>query len=219
MVKNMKNWIEKHLTSDEINRISDLVSAAEKDTDGEIVPIIVRRSSSVGHVKWLLTLLMTLIFLIFENLYIQKFWNQYDFILQPLAFLLFYLLSHYLQNISWLQRVLTPNEDEIIQVYARAELEFYRKQMKNTARRTGILIFVSVMERRVVVLADEGISAHYSSETWDEIVHLLTAEFRNGNICLGFEKAIKRCGEILRAKLPATHKNSDELTNHLIIKD
>ncbi len=216
----MKTWVEKHLTEIEIKKISEVVKEAEKLTEGEIVPIIVKRSSAVGHVKWCLTALMTITFIICETFYIRNDWDPVNVWAPPVAFVLFNVLSGYLSNIAWFQRVFTPNEDEIAQVNARAELEFYRSQMAKTAKRTGILIFVSVMERRIVVLADQGISAHYPQSTWDELVKMMTEEFKKDQVYMGFEKAIKRCGEILQAKLPAaTHHNTNELANNLIIKE
>lgn len=212
----MSKWIEKYLTTDDINKISEHVANAEKQTDGEIVPIIVQRSSSIGHVKWLLTLVMTILFLAVQNEFIP--YHKYNFLIPPLAVMIFYGLSLILENIVWVQRVLTPAKDEIDQVNARAELEFYRKQIRNTHRRTGILIFVSFMEKRVVILADEGIAKHYPAETWNQVAALLTHEFKKGNIRQGLENAISKCGEILRAKLPITVTDSNELPNHLIIK-
>lgn len=215
----MKHWIEKYLSEEEIKKISDVVRESEKHTEGEIVPMIVRRSSAVGHVKWTLTAMMTIIFIICETFYIQNHWDRVNSWAPPFAFVLFYVVSIYLSQIKWFQRVLTPNEDEIAQVNIRAELEFYRAQMAKTAKRTGILIFISLMERRVVVLADKGISQHYTQATWDEVVALITEEFKNGHVYAGLEKAIKRCGEILQAKLPAAQHNTNELANHLIIKE
>lgn len=215
----MKNWIHRHLTEEEIKKISHSVAEAEKHTEGEIVPIIVLRSSAVGHVKWILTALLTLTFVVAESIYIHNHWDNLNLMAPPVAFILFYLSAVYLAKIPWFQRVLTPNEDEIAQVHQRAELEFCRTQIRKTNKRTGILIFVSVMERRVVVLADEGIAAHYHAETWEEVVRLMTDEFKKGQVYAGFEKAIKKCGEILQSKLPATHQNANQLPNNLIIKD
>jgi putative membrane protein len=210
----MKRWIDKHFTQDQINRVTDIVAEAESHTIGEIVPIIVSRSSAIGHVKWILTALLTIAFVLTEtSVGVFHAWAA------PVAFLFFYFISIGLAKISWLQRVLTPIADEIKQVHARAELEFYRAQIKKTSRGTGILIFVSVMERRVVVLADEGISAHYPQETWDELVKIMTTEFKQSKVFEGFEKAIRRCGEILQAKLPAAHHDTNELANSLIIKE
>ena len=215
----MKKWIDRYLTSDQIKKIAEAVSGAEEHTVGEIVPVIVSKSSTIGHVKWILTGFLTVVFITLESFYLHHRGGiQSDWLL-PAAFLLAYGVSIGLSRLLWFQRVLTANEDEIRQVHDRAELEFYRAQIKKTSRRTGILIFVSVMERRVVVLADEGIAAHYPQETWDEVVALLVGEFKKGKIFDGFEKAIQKCGEILQTKLPATHHNTNELANSLIIKE
>lgn len=214
----MERWISKYLTEEEIKKISQDVATAEKLTDGEIVPVIVKRSSATGHVKWILTGIMTLVFAVAESVYIHNRWDSLNATAPIIAFILFYVASLYLGKIHWFQRVFTPNEDEVAQVHNRAELEFYRAQMRKTTKRTGILIFVSVMERRVVILADEGIAAHYPKETWDEAVRLMVEEFKQGQVYAGFQKAIGRCGQILQTHLPATHDKSNELADHLVIK-
>jgi putative membrane protein len=215
----MKKWINKYLSENEIKQISAQVTEAEKLTEGEIVPVIVSRSSAVGHVKWVITAILTLVFVIGESIFIQSHWDSVNSMAPPLAFLVFYFMGVYLGKISWFQRVFTPNEDEIAQVHRRAELEFYQTQIKKTNKQTGILIFVSMMERRVVILADEGIAAHYPAETWDEVVMLMVDEFKKGSVFEGFSRAIKKCGEILQNKLPASSNNINQLPNNLIIKD
>jgi putative membrane protein len=212
-----KKWIENYLTEQEIEKISSVVQEVEQETDGEIVSVIVQRSSAIGHVKWLLASCLTLCFVTAEFFYHSNHWDPQSSWLPIVGLLLIYFLSVGLSRLKWFQRVLTSNEDEIAQVHQRAELEFARAHIRKTERRTGILIFASVMERRAVILADEGIARHCSPETWDEVVTLLTGEFKEGRIGQGFEKAIRKAGEILKAKLPPTARNPDELPNRLVI--
>ena len=61
------NWISKFLSEQEISSITDAVKNAESKTSGEIVPVIVRRSSSVGHIPVLLTSLLVVLFFLLNG--------------------------------------------------------------------------------------------------------------------------------------------------------
>lgn len=212
-------WLKSSLTQEQANKLSELVARAESETSGEIVPVLVHRSTAVGHVKWILTGFLTVAFLVGEGLYTQFSWGWHWTWLPPIAFLAILFISAELARIDWVQRILTPKADEDAQVYQRAELEFYRSHIKKTATGTGILIFVSWMEKRAVILADEGIAAHYPEETWDQVIEAMVQEFKKGHTFEAFQVAIKRCGEILKNKLPVKAGDQNELKNHLIIRD
>jgi putative membrane protein len=202
----------------ELQKLSKVITQAESKTSGEIVPVIVQSSSAVGHVPWvILGFFMGLVFVM------ERTWLAWSWYLLPTwVYLVLFIvglgLSQFLAQFHWFQRVLTPNEDEEMQVLRRAELEFFEGSTQKTKHQTGILIFVSLMEHRAVVLADQGISQHYSQETWDEVVQILSSEFKKGRYYEGLEMAILRCGQILEEKLPACDKNPNEVSNRVILK-
>ena len=215
----MDKFQAKHLSHEQILRITNAVVQAELKTTGEIVPMIVSRSSAVGHLPLQcgLLILTTLLLLIFgfEPTWFF-FWKWKSLIvLILLSFGAGYLLSRF----NFIQRWMIPDKDEEAQVWQRAQSEWAANKIQKTANRTGILLFVSVMERKAIVLADEGIAKHYPAETWKEVVELLTSHLRQGDWAMGFEKAIEKCGEILSKHLPAGPKNPNEITDHLIIKN
>ncbi len=212
-------WSKSILTDEQILKLSKTVSVVESRTEGEILTVLVSGSTQVGHVPWVLFgFLMTSAFIL-ERTLMAWTWSLWPTSIYLVLFFVLFALSRYLSKFSWVQRALTSNEDEIKQVNIRAELEFLQGQARNTTSKTGILLFVSLMEQRAVVLADEGIAKHYPAETWNEVVGLLTAEFKSGQYFEGFEKAVMKCGDILKSKLPAEKDNLDQISNHLIIKD
>jgi putative membrane protein len=212
-------WSKSILSDEQILKLSKTVSTVESQTEGEILTVLVSKSSHVGHVPWVLFgFLMTTAFII-ERTLMAWTWSLWPTSIYLVLFVLLFAMSRFLSKFSWVQRALTSNEDEIKQVNIRAELEFLQGHARNTIGKTGILLFVSLMEQRAVVLADEGIAKHFSPETWNEVVSLLTSEFKNGLYFEGFEKAVLKCGDILKSKLPAEKDNPDQISNHLIIKD
>jgi putative membrane protein len=122
-------------------------------------------------------------------------------------------------RIQAVQRWLTTAGDRALQAGMRAEVEFYEHGLQHTAGGTGILLFVSLMERRAVVLADKSISDLLPAETWNEVIELLLSGLRKGDLAAGFVKAIERCGEILARHFPRQGSDNDELRNALVIKE
>ena len=102
---------------------------------------------------------------------------------------------------------------KFIAAYTRytARTEFYHLGIHKTQGRTGIVIVVFLQERRVEVVADKGISAHYTQNTWNELVTLITTAAKQEQLIAGFCKAIIRCGEILGAHCPRQVDDINEL--------
>ncbi len=212
-------WIHKYLSTEDFKNIEDTISRVEEETCGEIVPVIVRRSSAVGHVPLTLTLLITLLVVVAEFPLKDWLWVRPWVYAWPLLIVIFFLLSLVLARSKWIQKVLVSEKDELQQVHQRAELEFYRNKINRTSEGTGILVFVSVMEKKAVILADEGISKKLPAETWNEILNQLKGQLGDGQWGSGFVEAIENCGKHLKTHFPMVSTVKNELKNHLVVKD
>lgn len=212
-------WIQRYLSQNDIQRVSQAVQEAETKTSGEIVPVIVQRSSTVGHVPLALTLLFLVAALFVEfptkDLLFIRPWIY----VWPFLAVTFFFLAQFFSRSTRIQRMLTPNQDEVAQVYQRAQLEFYLNRVNMTTSSTGILIFISVMERRAVILADQGIAQKIPQETWQKIVNSLTFKLRKGQWSPGLLTAIHDCGEILTTHFPIESHTKNELSNQLVVKE
>ncbi|MNK07474.1 hypothetical protein D3C87_253890 [compost metagenome] len=213
------NWIDRYLSSADLTTIEESIKKAELHTNGEIVPVIVRRSSAVGHVPLSLTLLITLLIVIMEIPYSEWLWVKPWVWMWPILIVVIYYFSYVLAQSKFVQKIFVPERDEVDQVHRRAHLEFYLNRINRTKGGTGILLFVSVMEKKAVILADEGISKKLPNETWDEVLAELRTHLHDGKWAHGYEKAIERCGDLLKTHFPISGSLENELTNHLIIKD
>jgi putative membrane protein len=102
-------------------------------------------------------------------------------------------------------------------VKLRAEQAFYKHGLHDTKARTGILILVSLLERRVHVLADKGINDCVPAGTWDGLVNGIIDGIRTGQATDAICAAIAKCGAILAQVSPAgSGDNPDELPDELI---
>lgn len=212
-------WIDKYLSKEDIAAIEKAIEQAEHGTNGEIVPVIVGRSSVAGHIPLSLTLLFTLTIVIAEIPYSQWLWVTPWIWLWPVLLVALYLISCALAKLPWVQKVFVPERDEVFQVHQRAQLEFYTNRIHRTQGNTGILLFVSVMEKKAVILADEGIAKKLPPGTWDDMLAELRSHLHKGRWGPGFQKAIQDCGQLLKTHFPINGEVENELKNHLIIKD
>lgn len=214
----MEKFKHKHLSPEVMKRIKAAVQTAELKTQGEIVPMIVGRSSVIGHVPYYCFLLLLSSFLLMI-LGWEPWWAvEYHWFVISAALLVAFGLSQILARSWTVQRWLTPEADEELQVWRRAQSEWATRKMRDTKDRTGILLFVSVMERKAIVLADEGIARHYPPETWKEVVNLLGSHLHQGDWAQAFEQAIAKAGEILARHLPAQGRNPNEIHDDLIVQ-
>jgi putative membrane protein len=118
-----------------------------------------------------------------------------------------------------LRRLLPPERVERA-LADRATRCFAEQGLTRTRGRTGILIFATLLERRVLVLADEGIDRVLDpDESWKEVVDLAVDGLRRGAGAEGLEAAVRRCGAILARHLPAPAENPDELPNAVVLED
>ena len=76
-------------------------------------------------------------------------------------------------------------------------------------------LLVSLLEHRVQVLADSGINARVKPGTWDQVVEIVLAGIRQGDLCQGLCDAVDRCGEILAQEFPIQPDDVNELPDRL----
>ena len=99
------------------------------------------------------------------------------------------------------RRLLTPAALKHAQVHARA-MEQFAHRLHATRAATGVLIYASLAERRVEIIADEAIHAKVAPRTWDRAVQAAVGEIRAGDVAAGLLAAIGLCGEALAEHCP-----------------
>ena len=81
----------------------------------------------------------------------------------------------------------------------RAKEIFFDRGIARTRSRDGVLIFASLLERRVIVLADDAIRAQVKAEAWEPAIAALTAFAADGRVADGLIAAVEKAGAALRA--------------------
>jgi putative membrane protein len=208
-------------TDAERERIRQAVQQAERVTKGEIVPMIVPASAlyrEAGYRTGLILALLALALLLTIEIYWLPWgWHAGNAGWLLLAVVVSYGLGQWLGRVPMIVRLVTSRERMAHKVTLRAEQAFYKHGLHNTKGRTGILILVSMLERRVHVLADKGINDHVPAGTWDGLVNGIIDGIRTGQATDAICAAIAECGTLLAQVSPADSRdNPNELPDTLI---
>ncbi|MCD6060833.1 MAG: Psb32 and founding s of phosphatase family protein [Moraxellaceae bacterium] len=87
----------------------------------------------------------------------------------------------------------------------------------DTAENTGLLIYVLLCEHRVEILADRGLQAVASDDTWAEICKELTTAFHSGLYKDGCVQAVRSVNDFLLRHFPSDGHNPNELPDLPIV--
>lgn len=103
-------------------------------------------------------------------------------------------------------------------VYQRALKEFSAMGIGKTADHTGILIMLSLKERRVQVLADKSINDKVTQDTWDKAVEIIVSAIKQNNQAQGIIQAVELAGGVLAKHFPRKQNDTNELTDEIEIR-
>ena len=215
------------LNKEEKLRINQTIREVESRTAGELVTVIARVSDDYLYIPLLWAAMVSLLVPgIFYYLAVGFGWEQAcpdwgwrlpcDFsdlyILQLGLFMVLALLFRWQQ----IKMFLVPHSVKQRRANRHAYVQFYEQGLHETSARNGILIFVSIAEHYVGILADEEINGKIDQSTWQQIVDNFVLNIKSGNVADGFVETINACGECLSEHFPDQINDANELPDHLI---
>lgn len=203
------------LTPDEQDTLVKCVQEVEKRTSGEIVPMISPSSYEYPRASLIGGFIGGAIIGVGAALAFGRE-DMWFFLAVFLAG--FLVLSRLLEAFPALKKPFISKREMREEVEEAAFTAFYRHGLHRTRDLTGILIFVSVFERQVQVLADKGINDKVDPQVWQEVVAMVTDGVKAGKPGEALCKGVARCGELVAEKFPIKADDTDELPN-LIIDD
>lgn len=109
-------------------------------------------------------------------------------------------------------------DDTIVDdVLDHAAFVFEELGMHRTQDRNGVLIFVSVAQRRAAVIGDVGIHEKLPHGFWNETLSVILERFKAERYCEGLCMGVERLGEQLRAHFPRANDDRNELSDEVSI--
>jgi putative membrane protein len=196
----------------EKERISQTIAAVEKLTAGEVAVVVADESDRYPESAILagITLGSMVALLITDLLFHDSLW----FFL-PLALLAALIIGWLTGKVPALKRLFIPHarlEEEVAQ---RALQVFYDKGLHRTRDATGVLFFISLMEHKAWVLADQGIYQKISQEKLNQHAANMATGIKQSRAAEALCQEIQQIGIVLAQHFPIKSDDTNELPNEV----
>jgi putative membrane protein len=191
------------------NAIADTVREIEEQTDAEVVVVVRGRSGSYRQADYLFGALLAflgLLFVLFSPFDFHTYWVPFDVIA------LFVVGAFICSRTPFLRRLLTTRKFRANAARAGAAAMFYEAGIANTSAENGLLVYLSLLERRLEIIADRGILKAIPALKWNTTTFELKRVARS---CDPDEliASLRNLGSVLAADMPATGENPNELVD------
>ena len=103
-------------------------------------------------------------------------------------------------------------------VRARAIDVFSEFRVWDTEENTGVLIYLQLIERRIEIVADRGISKRVAQDEWDTICKRMESDCSGGRIEAGVIDGLKAITQLLKREFPANAVNPNELPDAPVVR-
>lgn len=208
-------------TQEDLAAIQQAVADAERHTSGEFVVAVAPQATAYPDAFWKAAVLggalgMIVVFAFdlfyagWGSTWLHRAWG---------AALLVAALAALGAALAWalpgFRRFLVGSERMQQAAHARAIQTFAAEKVYATRAHTGVLLFLSLFEHRIEVLADTGISSVVPPERWGDIVALIRKGIHEDRVPASVAEAVALSGRLLAdAQLPPSD-DTDELPNTL----
>jgi putative membrane protein len=191
----------------------DAIGAAireiESKTNAEVVVAVRGRSGTYRHADYLfgsIIALLGLLFVLFSPFDFHAYWIPFDVIA------LFVAGAFVSSRGDWIRHLLTTQKFRARAARSAAAAMFYEAGIANTSAENGLLIYLSLLERQMEVIADRGILKAVPALKWNEAVFELKrlAETPDPEKLIS---ALRALGLLLAEHLPPLGENANELAD------
>ncbi|WP_428333149.1 TPM domain-containing protein [Novosphingobium sp.] len=218
------------LSPSDSQKIAAAVSAAEAHANAEIVTVVTRQSDSYADVALVWSALIAALALValalwtgFALAFVDSLlglwahhWNPHEILkLALLAATVKFAVTWLILHWRPLRLLLTPGRIKSARTRARANIAFRLAAQNRTAGATGVVIYLSLAERRAEIVADAAIAAKVAPEVWGDAMHTMLAHFRETRVADGMVAGVAQVGAILAEHFPRDMRGAKDLGNEL----
>ena len=187
--------------------VAEAVAALERCSCAEVVVEVRSRSGSYAHAEARFASVMafvTLLVLLFSPWPFAPGWVAVDVALMWVVGLMIARRS------DGVRRLLTSERERAAQVRSVAASVFHDRGVANTEGETGVLVYLSLLEGRLELLADRGVLESVPSLEWNRIA--VDARARHATTAT-LTLVLSELTPLLERHLPAADGDVDELCN------
>jgi putative membrane protein len=200
------------LTEQDNTAIEEAIKKAEAMTSGEIVFAAAPASAQYRHATLQGALIgmaaVTAVFLALPIAHAPAsiLWTEF------LSFAFFYFILPYM---PWRRWIISRQEMDA-RVKDAAFMQFYSSGLYRTRESNGVEIYLSFLEREVIVIGDRGIHEKMGNPHWNNVRDLIIQGIRIGDVRGGICAAIDACGKALAEHFPPRPDDINELSDKVI---
>lgn len=210
--------------------INQAVAEAESRTSAEIVPVVATASGRYDRPEdmvglWFALALTAAAYMLVPNAReTSDSWGQpsglWKLLIMMSCIVCGFIAGAVLgARVAWMRRLCTPRGQMIDEVQSRAKSVFFDNRIGRTAGGAGLLLYVSLYERRAAIIADETIGDRIGQAALDQLRDELTAALRKGDITAAMSESIASTGQRMGEVLPRAEDDENELPNSLVTLD
>jgi putative membrane protein len=186
--------------------LTDAVRSIEARSCAEVVVEIRSRSGSYAHAYARFAALIAfiaLLFLLFSPWAFAAYWVAIDVAAVYAAGLFVARRS------DSIRRLMTRAEERQAQVRTLAAALFHDRGIANTSGETGVFVYLSLLERRLEILADRGVLLAVPAMPWNQLLEQAAA----CGTAEALVELMRGMAPLLSEYLPARENDVDELAN------
>lgn len=131
-----------------------------------------------------------------------------------ISFLVAYALVEFIPP---LKRTITrkKRKNKQVELYGRAI--FQKGGLRHTSKKVGVLVYISLFEKKSYIIADRGADTFIPGEEWDKINQGFQSLFKAPDFNTALLENLKSCKEIFSKYIPSTEDDINELPDDLDI--
>ena len=205
---NGRQWLQPEAQK----KVERAIVEAEAKTAAEFVVTVRASSGSYRAADLWFSSLLTFVGLM---VYIYHPVQFTDDLVPPALALLFLISTAFASQVGWLRRLLTSQRVQEENVRHAALSAFYEQGISVTQGRTGVLVYVSLLESRAEVVPDIGVHPPDSSKDAANAAATLRNAVREGGVD-ALVRGLAELSDSLGQTLPRAADDINELSNSVV---
>jgi putative membrane protein len=192
--------------------LRDAIAAVEARSSAELVVSVRASSAAYRHAEVVIGVaaaLAALAFLLFSPYPFALHW----FLIDPV--LVGALVALAASRLPPVRRALTPRAVQERRVRDAAGAVFLAKGVHHTRERTGILLYISLLERRALLVADAAVEREVPRREWRAVAAAIEQVVAGGGDGREVARALAPLGDLLALHLPRRAGDVNELPDEV----
>ena len=193
-------------------KIKDTIAGMEKKTSSELVAVVTQKSGDYLYITLLITSLISLLVPFSLLFFAPEMETKSIYEMQLFSFMILLVLL----KMPSVLYVLLPKTVLVKAAKLKAYETFRILGLQKTSNYQAVMIFVSLYEKYVEIIADSAVSAKIDNALWQNTIDTFLENVKNNQFEEGYVQAINEIGTILAEHFPIEKNDKNELPDKLI---